>query len=158
IGSYVLKVEKDGFRTGTAPAVKVGVGEAIAIDFQLEPGALNEVIEVRAEPALGDGANGATFQNLRLITLPINGPDYARFSLLQPGAAVRSNLIADLSFNGLQTVHNRFAIDGVDASRVDQPYMANGFERGARLLTGSLEAIEEFRVQSLAYKAQFGRA
>ena len=90
--------------------------------------------------------------------LPINGRDYARFSLLAPGAVARTNLIADLSFNGLQTVDNQFAIDGVDASRVDQAYVANGLERGARLLTGSLESIDEFRVQTSNYQAQYGRA
>ncbi len=95
-----------------------------------------------------ESPTGREFDCLHLLDLPINGRDYARFSLLASGAVARSNLIADLSFNGLQTVDNQFAIDGVDASRVDQAYVANGLERGARLLTGSLESIDEFRVQT----------
>jgi len=103
-------------------------------------------------------STGITIDGALLRKLPINGRDYARFSLLTPGALPRSNQIADLSFHGLQTVHNQFVMDGVDASRVDVGYMANGNERGARLLTGSLETIEEFRVQTANYEAQFGRA
>ena len=62
------------------------------------------------------------------------------------------------TFDGLHSVHNQFSIDGIDASRVDQPYMANGFERGARLLTGSLDTIEQFNVQTSDYSAEYGRA
>ena len=101
---------------------------------------------------------GAEFNSKALTDLPINGRDYARFSLLTPGAVASSNYIAMLTFNGQQSIHNQFQIDGVDATRVDQPYMANGFERGARLLTGSLETIQEFRAQTSSYPAEFGRA
>jgi hypothetical protein len=62
-------------------------------------------------------------------------------------------MAVDLTFNDLHSVHNQFSIDGIDASRVDQPYMANGYERGARLLTGSLDTIEQFNVQTSDYGA-----
>src|SRR5262245_38251593 len=96
--------------------------------------------------------------NKSLVELPINGRDYARFSLLTPGAVARTNFIADLSFNGLHSVHNQFTIDGVDATRVDQPYMANGFERGSRLLTGTRDAFQECKVQTSNDQARYGRA
>lgn len=157
IGGYRVTAQKDGFRTGVFASVLVGVGEAYLIDFVLLPGPVTEVIEVSAR-ASNNISSGAQFENQHILDLPINGRDYGRFSLLAPGAVARSNLIADLTFNGLQTVHNQFAIDGIDASRVDQPYMANGLERGARLLTGSLDSIQEFRVQTAGYQAQYGRA
>jgi hypothetical protein len=94
----------------------------------------------------------------QIADLPINGRDYGRFTLLTPGAVARSNLIGDLSFDGHFAGQNQYTIDGVDASRVDLGYISDGFERGARLLTGSIETIVEFRVQTSNYRAENGRA
>jgi hypothetical protein len=157
IGAYSVKAQQTAFRARERSEVMVGIAESVRVDFRLEPGGPNEMITVSGEPPVESPA-GKEFDSLQLLDLPINGRDYARFSLLAPGAVARTNLIADLSFNGLQTVDNQFAIDGVDASRVDQAYVANGLERGARLLTGSLESIDEFRVQTSNYQAQYGRA
>jgi Carboxypeptidase regulatory-like domain len=160
IGTYDVTAARENFQTAERPTVRVNVGETVRLDFTLSPGATTQVVQVTDEaPVIDPGnGNGATFNNRDVVELPINGRDYARFSLLAPGAVARSNYISDISFNGQHTVHNQFAIDGVDATRVDQPYMANGFERGARLLTGSLDTIAEFRVQTSNYRAEYGRA
>ena len=161
IGIYNLSATKPGFQTSIRQGVEINVGAAITVDFSLATGQVSEQVQVTAEATSlqTEGANtGGVIGNQQLVDLPINGRDYARFSLLMPGAIARSNFIADLAFNGLHTVHNQFAIDGVDATRVDQPYMSNGYERGARLLTGSLDTIAEFRVQTSNYQAQYGRS
>jgi hypothetical protein len=161
IGRYTVRVEKPGFQTLVKRDLAVGVGAAVNEDFSLPTGQISEQIQVVGEATTvqTEGANtGGVMENGRLTELPINGRDYARFSLLMPGAIARSNYIADLAFNGLHTVHNQFSIDGVDATRVDQPYMSNGYERGARLLTGSLDTIDEFRVQTSNYQAEYGRS
>ena len=161
IGRYNLRAEKQGFQTQIKQGIEVNVGATVPVDFTLPTGQLSEQVQVVAEASVlqTEGANtGGVMENRQLTELPINGRDYARFSLLMPGALARSNFIADLSFNGLHTVHNQFSIDGVDATRVDQPYMANGYERGARLLTGSLDTIAEFRVQTSNYQAEYGRS
>ena len=161
IGRYSVRTEKPGFQTQIKQNVEILVGAAITEDFSLPTGQLSEQVEVLAEVSSlqTEGSNtGGVMENRQLTELPINGRDYARFSLLMPGAIARSNYISDLAFNGLHTVHNQFSIDGVDATRVDQPYMANGYERGARLLTGSLDTIAEFRVQTSNYQAEYGRS
>lgn len=126
----------------------VTVGVATAVRFELPTGQFSDTVMVRAQaPVLTTegAATGLTMEHLQLVSLPINGRDYARFSLLAPGAIARSNNIVDLLFNGLHAVHNQFSIEwhGIDATRIDQPYMANGYERGAPLLTGSLDTIED---------------
>ena len=158
--NYRLTVSAQGFQGQTKTNISLAVATSLNVDFTLATGSISEVVEVKAEAQAveANAANGLLFGNKQLIDLPINGRDYARFSLLTPGAVARSNFIADVGFNGMHTIHNNFSIDGVDGSRVDQPYMANGFERGARLLTGSLDTIAEFRVQTSNYRAEYGRS
>ena len=160
IGTYKITAEQKGFQPKVFPTVQVGVAQSVTIDFTLPTGTLSEVVEVSSQATMLDAGNttGSTYNNRALVELPINGRDYARLSLLTPGAVASSNYIAMLTFNGQQSIQNQFQIDGVDATRVDQPYMANGFERGSRLLTGSLETIEEFRAQTSTYPAEYGRA
>ncbi len=160
VGVYRVTAEQKGFQPKVMPSVAVGVAQAVTLDITLATGTLNEVVEVKGQGSILDAGDttGSTFQKRSLVELPINGRDYARFSLLTPGAVASSNFIAMLTFNGQQSIQNQFQIDGVDATRVDQPYMANGFERGSRLLTGSLETIEEFRAQTSTYPAEYGRA
>src|ERR1700682_1458380 len=133
-GIYSVQIEHGGFRTAVQRNLSVGVAEPVRLDLTLVPGARAEIVEVHGEssPLQPDETSlGATVSGRSLAGLPINGRDYARFSLLAPGELARTNLVADLSFNGLHSVHNQFAIDGIDATRVDQPYLANGAERGA---------------------------
>jgi outer membrane receptor protein involved in Fe transport len=158
VGVYTVTAEQKGFQQQVSQNVSVGVAQQVTLNFSLAAGTITQVVEVTADATPVAEAGGATFDNKSINDLPINGRDYARFSLLTPGSSASSNYIAMLTFNGGHSIHNQFQIDGVDATRVDQPYMANGFERGARLLTGSLETIEEFRAQTSTYAAEYGRA
>ncbi len=160
-GNYSVRVEAAGFRSDLNPNVALSAATPASLDFNLHVGDVSDVVEVEAiAPELdrSSASLGDTMKAQQIEQLPMNGRDYARLSLLTPGAVARSRYISDISFDGLHSVHNQYSIDGVDASRVDQPYMANGFERGARLLTGSLETIAEFRAQTSGYQAEYGRA
>ena len=161
VGTYSVIVEHEGFQQLTQTGVMLNVATTVTLNSTLTIGPVSQKVFVTSEAPIidkADSSTGTVLDNQEVSELPINGRDYARFSLLTPGAIFRSNYIADLTFNGLHTVHNQFSIDGIDASRVDQPFMANGFERGARLLTGSLDTIEEFNVQTSDYSAAYGRA
>lgn len=158
IGHYKVSAEHQGFGTVQRPDIEITVAQTATVSFTLQPGTVNQIVEVQGQAEAIDVQPGETLTNSQVENLPINGRDFARFAFQAPGAVARTNYIFDMSFNGQHTVHNQFAIDGVDATRVDQPYMSNGFERGARLLTGSQETIAEFRVQTSDYQAQYGRA
>ena len=161
VGTYSVTVEHEGFQQLKQTGVMLNVATTVTLHLMLTVGSVYQELVVSSEAPIidkADASTGTVLDNQQVAELPINGRDYARFSLLTPGAIFRSNFIADLTFDGLHSVHNQFSIDGIDASRVDQPYMANGFERGARLLTGSLDTVEEFNVQTSDYSAEYGRA
>jgi len=161
VGTYSITVAHEGFQQLKQTGVILSVATTVTLNLTLTVGSVKqEVVVMSAAPIIdkADASTGTVLDNQEVGELPINGRDYARFSLLTPGAVFRSNYIADLTFDGLHSVYNQFSIDGIDASRVDQSYMANGFERGARLLTGSLDTIEQFNVQTSDYSAEYGRA
>jgi hypothetical protein len=161
VGTYSITVEHEGFQQLKQTGVIVNVATTVTLNLTLTVGAMKQEVVVSSEAPIidkADASTGTVLDNQQVGELPINGRDYARFSLLTPGAIFRSNFIADLTFDGLQSVHNQFSVDGIDASRVNEPYMANGFERGARLLTGSLDTVEQFNVQTSDYSAEYGRA
>ena len=161
IGSYRVTVEKSGFAKQVIDNLIVQVDQSIRLDLVLTVGATSAVVEVSAAPATletEDASISGTMKSKQIAELPINGRDYGRFSLLTPGAVLRTGQVADITFNGLQSTNNQFTIDGIDATRVDDAYISNGSERGARLLTGSLDSIAEFKVLSSTYTADYGRA
>ena len=161
VGTYDVAAEHEGFQRQVQTGVVVNVATTVRLSLTLQVGSIRQEVVVKSQAPIintTDASTTTVMQNQQITELPINGRDYARFSLLTPGAVFRTNYIADLTFDGLHSVHNQFSIDGIDASRVDQPYMANGYERGARLLTGSLETVSEFTVQTSDYGAQYGRA
>src|SRR5579862_3208663 len=161
VGTYSVIVEHEGFQQLTQTGVMLNVATTVTLNSTLTIGPVSQKVFVTSEAPIidkADASTGTVLDNQEVSELPINGRDYARFSLLTPGAIFRSNFIADLTFDGLHSVHSQFSIDGIDASRVDQPYMANGYERGARLLTGSLDTIEQFNVQTSDYGAEYGRS
>jgi hypothetical protein len=160
IGRYQIKAEAPGFAARTLTGLTLTVGAVLALDVQLEVAGVTERVDVVASvsPIDPQQAAGALVANRPLVELPINGRDFARFSLLTPGAVGRTASLSDLAFNGMHPSHNNFTIDGIDASRGDQPVVTNGFERGGRLLTGSLDSLAEFRIQTSNYRAEYGRA
>jgi len=160
IGSYSVTAAAAGFQAQVQEHVQVSVATFTTNDFTLQPSQVHEAVQVTGQAATVDpnGTLGFLMNTQQIADLPINGRDYGRFTLLTPGAVARSNLIGDLSFDGHFAGQNQYTIDGVDASRVDLGYISDGFERGARLLTGSIETIVEFRVQTSNYRAENGRA
>jgi len=161
VGTYRLTAEHANFQQQVVENLTLGVGSTVPVNLTLQVGQISQQVEVSAQASVYETTNastGSTIGRAQISKLPINGRDYARFSLLAPGATLRSSSIADLSFNGLELESNTFSIDGIDATRLDYSFIANGAERGARLFTGSMSSIGEFSIQTGTYGAQYARS
>jgi hypothetical protein len=161
IGPYTISVEAAGFRKATTH-VTVSVQEQARADFRLETGAITETVEViGAAPQLQtqDASVGTVATSQQVNDLPLNGRNYT--FLAQLGAGVTKlnptrGLDATGSFvaNGLTTVHNNYMLDGIDNNN-DTVDFLNG---AAYANLPPPDAIQEFKVQTSNFSAEFGRA
>src|SRR5579859_5377386 len=131
------------------------VGQTRTLDVQLGVGAINEVIDVQAsaEPADRSSAEASTVIDTEQISeLPNNGRDWASFTLLAPfaqddgGGDQRT-----IRFAGRARDDNNFSFDGVDAGGIQEQA-----QKSQTRLQISQDAIEEYRVNSALYDAEYG--
>jgi Carboxypeptidase regulatory-like domain/TonB dependent receptor len=160
-GEYTIRVELAGFGTAVRERVVVAVGERLDVPFRLGVQTVEESITVTADSPLVNTQTpeiAATIEARKVLELPVNSRDFSRLALFSPAAKVSSSGVATLAFNGTDIAQNNFLLDGTDATHVDNAFMSNGRERGARLQTASSESVQEFRVLSTNYSAEYGRA
>jgi len=141
--------------------VDLSVSETLNLTFKLEIDTIAESITVSGQAPLVNTTNaevGTTIEARKVVDLPVNSRDFSRLALFSPAAKATSSGVAALTFNGTDAAQNNFLLDGTDATHVDNSFMSNGRERGARLQTASSESVEEFRVLASNYSAEYGRA
>jgi hypothetical protein len=158
---YEIRVEMSGFHQAVRQGVRLDVSQTLDIPFRLELATVAESLTVTAEaPVVNTQTSeiGQVIESRRVVDLPVNSRDFTRLSLFAPGAKVNSSGVASLAFNGADIAQNNFLLDGTDATNVDNSFLSNGRERGARLQTASSESVEEFRVLTSDYSAEYGRA
>ena len=158
---YEVHVELTGFRTVIQQNVDLSVSETLNLTFKLEIDTIAESITVSGQAPLVNTTNaevGTTIEARKVVDLPVNSRDFSRLALFSPAAKATSSGVAALTFNGTDAAQNNFLLDGTDATHVDNSFMSNGRERGARLQTASSESVEEFRVLASNYSAEYGRA
>ena len=155
VGPYTVTVSGEGFKTKVVDDVVVRVGQTHTLDVQLAVGTIDEKIEVRAgnAPADRSSAEAATVIDTdQIANLPNNGRDWASFTLLAPfaqddgGGDQRT-----IRFAGRARDDNNFSIDGVDAGGIQEQA-----QKSQTRLQISQDAIEEYRVNSALYDAEYG--
>jgi hypothetical protein len=155
VGHYTVTASSSGFRTSVIENVGLQVGQTHTLDIQLPVGAATEHVDVSASsaPAERSSAEAATvIGEDQIANLPNNGRDWASFTLLAPfaqddgGGDQRT-----IRFAGRARDDNNFQIDGVDAGGIQEQA-----QKSQTRLQISQDAIEEYRVNSALYDAEYG--
>ena len=157
-GQYRIDVEQEGFKPVTRTGIVLEVDQRAEINFTLEIGAITEQVEVTAAAMqlnTVDASQGQVIENQRIVDLPLNGRNYNQLALLSAGTVQPvGGRYGGFSSGGMRTTQNNFILDGVDNNGVELA----GAQRRSEMVQPSIDAIQEFKVQTNAYAAEYGRA
>lgn len=161
VGNYSVGVEASGFKRFEQRNVRLEVDQTVRVDVALQTGDTRESITVEGGQTLVNTETSALAQivdNRTIIQMPIGNRNFMALATLVPGATTgapgndvnrsRQEGIS-LSVNGQRVEHNNFMLDGVDN---------NATLFGNAVVVPSLDAVQEFKVQTSSYSAEYGRA
>src|SRR3954462_2236434 len=162
-GIYALKVELQGFHTAEVRSFKVDVQQTVRVDVPLQVGALDETVTVNGESTLLNTQSttlGTVIENKIVTELPLNGRQYLNLVAVAPNVNVLSpaagqagarlggeRAAQSISVGGQRIFFNYYTLDGV--SNTDPNF--NNY-----IALPSIDAIQEFKVQTGVYPAEFG--
>jgi Carboxypeptidase regulatory-like domain/TonB dependent receptor len=163
IGTYTVTAEFQGFQKATRGEVAVSVQQQVEVDFTLQPGQVTETVTVTAAAALLQTQNASVGQVVgaqQVNDLPLNGRNYTFLAQLSAGVSQEAptgrGLEASGTFvaNGLPSSNNDYILDGIDNNN-DSVDFLNG---ASYAIKPPVDAIQEFKVQTSNFSAEFGRA
>ncbi len=159
IGTFKVAAELQGFKTATSETFTLVVNARQRVDLTLEVGSVTENVTVTGAASqleTDSSDRGQVITREAIINLPLNGRAYADLALLSPG--VRKSNIAnrDASFNvnGLRSALNNFMVDGVD----NNAYGTSNQGFSNQIVQITPDAVQEFKVQTNNFSAEYGRA
>jgi Carboxypeptidase regulatory-like domain/TonB-dependent Receptor Plug Domain len=178
-GRYHVQVSKQGFKTIIKSDVVLNVQGAIALNFVLPVGATSQSITVESGSSLlntTDASVSTVIDRKFVENLPLNGRSFQDLISMTPGVVTQSpqstqslGYNGDFSVNGQRTESNYYTVDGVSGNFG----AGNGYAVGQAAAGGALggstalgttqslisvDALQEFRVQSSTYSAEYGRS
>ncbi|MCS7024176.1 MAG: TonB-dependent receptor [Bryobacteraceae bacterium] len=161
VGLYRARVEAEGFAAVERAGLPVAVNQELLVSFTLQIGGRREVVQVIADVSevnLASGRSGQVMERKAVQELPLNGRNFLELATLQAGVAPRGPAVTEstpvlpgqqsFSANGLRPQSNNFLLDGVDN---------NEGGLGAAAAVPSPDALQEFRILTNSYSAEYGR-
>src|SRR3989442_679661 len=160
VGVYVITAELAGFKKTRTDRIRLDVNQAVDTDIKMEIGDVTQQVEVKATTALlqtSDSQVGGLVENKEIQDLPLAARDFMQLTLAAPGVAEsRGNLrhqtergtwIGSFSVHGQSSKYNQYLFDGLPGKEM---------QHETNIFSPSVDSIQEIRVQTSNYNAEFG--
>ncbi|WP_164981638.1 TonB-dependent receptor [Silvibacterium dinghuense] len=161
-GNYRVAVVKTGFQTDVVDRVVVEIQQNSRVAVTLQVGDVQQNVVVTAQAPLlqtEDVSAGQTISGVLKENLPVSDRNFNRLAVLTTGvnystpSGPRDTASGAFAANGISQYQNNYILDGTDNNSYDQ----NVNEGRTFAIEPSLDAIAEFKVETNAYSAEFGR-
>lgn len=164
LGTYRVRVEMKGFKTAEAEPFDLAVDARQRVDLTLVIGAVSDSVTVSAAAGVletDNSSRGEVINPREIVELPLNGRAYADLTLLVPGVAksplengTDSSRDASFNINGERSELNNFMLDGID----NNAYGTSNQGFSNQVMQPSPDAIQQFKVETDNYSAEYGHA
>lgn len=166
VGIYTLRVELQGFQAVETKDLRLQVDEARELNFSLVPSAVATQVEVSASAVAVETSNpslGQVITAQEVSQLPLNGRDFVQLATLTPGTVQETNTGSFFNGGGSSEVSARGSFSlSVGGSRVNSSdWLLDGNDNneltaGGIAILSSVDSIQEFKVLTYNYSAEFG--
>src|SRR6201993_4033797 len=166
VGMYTIHVQFQGFQPAESKDLKLQIDEARELNFSLNPASVSSPVEVTADAVAvttTDPTLGQVINSQQVAQLPLNGRDFVQLATLTPGTTQETNPTSffnggpsseasargsfSLSVGGSRANSTDWMLDGVDN---------NELTAGAIGILSSIDSIQEFKVLTYNYSAEWG--
>jgi len=152
-GMYTVTATKQGFKTLSKPGLELLVDQQISLNFALVIGAASETITVTSTtPVLQVHSvdTGQVIETKEILDLPLDGRNFLDLAFLTAGVVHGAGGNADnIAVNGQREFANSIVLNGIEVT---------GNRNNDASVTPSVDAMQEFKVVTSGYAAEFGRA
>lgn len=162
IGSYRVQISAPGFKEVVVGPMTLDVQQIQRVDATLQPGAVNQSVEVTGSSTLiqtDTSELGQVVDSKTMVAIPLNGRNPTQLAQLtvgvttsEPGSRDAPNF--GFSASGARSLDNNFLLDGID-NNSNLPDLLN---EANYVVMPPPDALQEFKIETGNYDAQFGRA
>ena len=162
-GNYSIAVEMQGFQRTVREGVVLTAADTVTVDFKLTIGDMKQTVEVTGTAPLLQSQTAAVSQlitNQQILEMPLNGRTFTALLLLTPGAHSGSSANLDSSPYGMRGSTN-YSVNGSSAQM--NSYLIDGMVNrnlwlSTLIMVPTVDSIQEFRVMTSNYSAEYGAA
>jgi hypothetical protein len=166
VAFYTIRVESPGFQAAEQKDIRLQVDEHRELDFALVPASVSTAVQVNATEVAVETTNpslGQVITSEEVADLPLNGRNFVQLATLTPGTTASTSPVSffngaasseastrgsfSLSVGGSREQSTDWLLDGNDNNQIDE---------GGIAIFSSIDDIQEFKVLTYTYSAEYG--